>query len=84
MATKNQVIQLNADHPDWTARRIAEELECGQAYVIKTAARQNLKLAKRPRKEPAPHKTILALGRAAFLAGVTLADIELLSRERKY
>lgn len=43
---KQSVIDLNHQHPDWTARQIAERLNCTQQYVNKTAARNGLSLAK--------------------------------------
>lgn len=43
---KQSVIDLNHQHPDWTARQIAERLNCTQEYVNKTARRNGLTLAK--------------------------------------
>ena len=45
MATKQQVIDLNREHPDWTAARIAAEIGCGAPYVHATARRNGLILA---------------------------------------
>lgn len=48
MATKEQVIEMNRAHPDWTARQIAEALGCGVEYVNATAHRNKLCLARSP------------------------------------
>lgn len=46
MANKQQVIDLHRQFPKWTARQIAERLNCTQQYVNKTAARNGLVLPK--------------------------------------
>jgi len=42
MATKQQVIDLNRQHPEWTAPRLARELNCTPSYVHATARRNGL------------------------------------------
>lgn len=46
MANKHQVIDLHNAHPDWTARQIAERLQCTPEYVTATARRNSLSLGK--------------------------------------
>jgi hypothetical protein len=75
MANKHQVLEIIAAHPDWNARRVANELGCMPEYVRATADRNHVKMATKGRREPAPVKTLLALGRAAFLAGLTVDKI---------
>jgi hypothetical protein len=53
MATKDQVITLHREHPDWTAPQIAAELGCGDPYVRATAQRQKLTL-RQGRRGPPP------------------------------
>jgi hypothetical protein len=75
MANKHQVIETIRAHPDWNARRVADALGCMPEYVRATADRNGVKMATKGRREPAPIKTLLELGRAAFLAGLTLEGI---------
>lgn len=42
MTTKHEVIALNRKHPDWTKRKIADELGCHYAYVTATGRRNGL------------------------------------------
>lgn len=46
MATKDEVIALHRRNPTWTAREIADALDCHPAYVRSTAARYKFKLPK--------------------------------------
>lgn len=46
MAVKQQVIQTNKDHPDWSVQQIAQHLNCSTSYVRATGYRYNLKYAK--------------------------------------
>ena len=55
MANKHQVIDLHQKHPDWTARRIADELGCLPEYVNKTAYRNGLQLP-RAYAKPTPEE----------------------------
>ena len=76
MTTKYDVTRVNKQHPDWTAREIAEALGCCIGYVNATAKRNGLKIAKSqggPRK-PRPD-SIAALGKAARSKGMTVAMI---------
>jgi hypothetical protein len=75
MTTKHQVLDVLKAHPDWTSRQVADALGCMPEYVRSTADRNGIQIAKRPRREPAPVKTLLQLGRAAFLAGLTADGI---------
>jgi hypothetical protein len=79
MATKQQVIDLHAKHPDWTCYRIAEELGCTSAYVRATASREGLKL---PPKRSGVDSSLLDLGMACRAAGLTLRDILDISEQR--
>ena len=47
MATKDQVIQLHQQNPNWNSVDIADELKCRSEYVRATAKRYGLNLAKR-------------------------------------
>lgn len=49
MATKQQVFDLHAKNPRWTAAMIAEALRCDSAYVRSTFYRAGMKLPKAPR-----------------------------------
>lgn len=46
MAKKQDVARLNAEHPDWTARQIAEALGCTPHYVRATASRGRFRLGR--------------------------------------
>lgn len=49
------LIELHARHPRWTALQLAAELQCGTAYVRKTAYREGLCLRSiRPTKAYRP------------------------------
>ncbi len=50
MATKQQVFDLHAKNPRWTAAMIAEALRCDSAYVRSTFYRAGMKLPKAPRR----------------------------------
>jgi hypothetical protein len=82
MANKHQVLDTIKAHPEWNARRVADELGCMPEYVRATADRNGLKMATKGRREPAPIKALLQLGRAAFLAGLTVESIVAQSREK--
>lgn len=79
MATKDQVIDLNREHPDWTASEIAEALDCMPEYVHATAKRYSIPIAKatirpnelrflrrRNRKMEEALKNMIALARPHF------------------
>lgn len=61
----DRVIELHAAHPDWTARKLADALECSPQYINATAHRLGLVLVKvrplagRPRK---PERMTLIMG----------------------
>lgn len=46
MANKQQVIDMNAKHPEMTAREIADALDCSSAYVRATGQRNELTFAR--------------------------------------
>lgn len=75
-----RVIRLHREFPAWTAPKLAREVDCNEAYVRVVAQRYNLNI---PRREY--HKggvTIPELGLAAREAGLTVADIRQIARER--
>lgn len=74
MSKKQQVIALNAEHPEWTARQIAERLGVRAEYVHVCGYRYKLKFAKSVRM--GGENSITHLGWAARRAGLTVADIE--------
>lgn len=78
MATKRQVIELNRRHPEWTARDIAEELDCMIEYVHACKQRYSLRLARGTYRAGHPNN-IYTLGRAAKRAGLTVEKIKQLS-----
>jgi hypothetical protein len=78
MATKQQVIDLNKKHPTWTAGDIAAELGCMVEYVGACKKRYGLQFAKaKPRSEDP--NSVVALGREARRAGLTVEAIRLLA-----
>ena len=79
MATKQQVIDLNKKHPTWTARDIAEHLDCLVEYVFSCKTRYGLKFAKGNYRERDPN-SVTMLGRAARRAGLTMDDIKRLEK----
>lgn len=46
MTTKDDVIRIHNQHPDWNDTQIAKALDCSTGYVRSTATRQGLKLQK--------------------------------------
>ena len=80
MTTKDQVIDLHARHPDWTAGKIASELGCDPAYVRGTAHRMKLKI---PPRRPKIDHSALELGLACRAAGLTLRDILDISERKR-
>jgi hypothetical protein len=46
MVVKQQVIQTNKDHPDWSVQQIAQYLNCSTSYVRAVGYRCKLKYAK--------------------------------------
>ena len=79
MATKQQVIDLNKQHPEWTAREIAEELGCMVEYIGACKKRYGLKFAKATHRTWDPNN-VFALGREARRAGLTVEKIQALAR----
>lgn len=82
MATKQQVIDLNLKHPDWTARQIAEALGCLPEYVGICKQRYDLKFAKATRRVQIKPDSLLALGREARRFGMTVETIRKVGLER--
>jgi hypothetical protein len=74
MATKQQVIDLNKKHPNWTASDIASELGCMVEYVAACKRRYGLKFAKATHRAEHPN-SVFALGREARRAGLTVEKI---------
>lgn len=54
MATKQQVLDLHAKHPDWSYQDIARELGSTPQYVYATFVRQCLPVPKRARENFGP------------------------------
>jgi len=75
MTTKRQVIDTHLKHHDWGPSEIADHLHCCSGYVRATAQRCNLKLPRSANKPRNP-ENLVALGRAARAAGLSLADIK--------
>jgi hypothetical protein len=83
MATKQQVIDLNKKHPNWTARDIAEELGCMVEYVGACKRRYGLKFARATGRSTENPNSIFALGREARRAGLTIERIRSISKEEQ-
>jgi hypothetical protein len=81
--TKYDVASVLSRHPHWSTRQIADHLGCSVQYVNTTAYRNKLKIKRRPKKFPAPRKTIEELGVAAFRAGLTVEIIKAFRKRRK-
>ena len=77
MSTKLDVIRLNQEHPDWTARQIATALGARPEYVHVCGYRYNLTFAKSQRMSG--ENSITHLGWAAKRAGLTVDDIKRLA-----
>lgn len=75
MANKHQVISYFIRYPDCTSSEIAETLDCDPAYVRATLRRAGLRL-KGSCIHPGNQRGVRALGKAAQLAGLTVADIQ--------
>lgn len=79
MANKQQVIDLHTRNPTWTAREIADALDCHPAYVRATAARYKFKLPKHEEAREKAYRQALefyatATGSALALDGGELAQ----------
>lgn len=83
MATKQQVIDLNLAHPDWTARQVAEHLNCRQEYVGSCKRRYGLQFAKSKRRIAVKPDSVLALGREARRAGLNIEIIRKVGQEMR-
>ena len=46
MATWQQVVAINFEHPTWTDKEIAHALDCDAGYVRSTAQRRGLNLGR--------------------------------------
>lgn len=44
MTNKHEVMAINREHPDWTARQIADHLGCMPEYVHKVKELEGLKI----------------------------------------
>lgn len=82
MATKQQVIDINRQHPEWTARDIAEHLGCMVEYVASCKKRYGLRFAKASHRTDNP-LSVFALGREARRAGLTVEAIQKIGHERR-
>lgn len=78
MAMKADVLRLMDEQPHWSSQAIADRLGCHPAYVRSTASRAGRSF--RERQWLRPHSVrednLLALGRAAREAGLTLEALE--------
>lgn len=74
MSKKQDVIALNAAHPELTAREIADRLGVRAEYIHVCGYRYKLKFAKSTRM--GGKNSVTHLGWAAKRAGLTVADIE--------
>ncbi len=74
MSKKQDVINLNAEHPELTARQIADRLGVRPEYIHVCGYRYKLKFAKSTRM--GGKNSVTHLGWAAKRAGLTVADIE--------
>ena len=79
MATKTEVITLNAAYPHWTAKRLAAALGCSQEYINACRGRYGLDI---PRERNRQGESVSALGHAARRAGLTVAKIETMGASR--
>lgn len=52
MTTKDDIVRVHGEHPDWTARLIADHLQIERYHVYNTARAEGLKLAVAPLGEP--------------------------------
>jgi hypothetical protein len=75
MATKQQVMDCHAQHPNWTCSRIARKLGCMPEYVHACKRRYSIPIPRSGNRYEDPH-SILSLGQAARAAGLTLEMIE--------
>lgn len=82
MATKQQVIDLNIEHPEWTARQVADHLGCCPEYIAACRKRYGLTFAKATSRYDNP-TSIFALGREARRAGLTIETIRKVGREMR-
>lgn len=80
MATKQQVIDLHLAHPDWTARMIADSLQCSPSYVASCGKRYGLTFAASNTRHNDP-LSVFALGREARRAGLDIEIIRRVGRE---
>lgn len=87
MANKHDVYRLHREHPTWSVRRIAKSLGCLTAYVRSTAYRNDWKIpgltVSGARGKKGFSTDVYELGMAAHLAGLTIAQIEALSRSQE-
>jgi hypothetical protein len=81
MATKQQVIDLSLQHPTWTARDIADHLDCMVEYVFACKRRYGLKFGKGNYRDRDPNSAI-TIGRVAKRYGLTVKDIQHIAEAR--
>lgn len=82
MTTKQDVIDLNKRHPNWTMREVADELDCMPEYVAACKRRYMLKFPKATHRTDNPH-SVFALGREARRAGLTIEAIRQIACHRR-
>src|SRR5258708_4767028 len=82
MADQNQVGKLHHEHPGWAATQSAARLGCMPEYVRATGRRCGLTFAKTRAERQIKPESLIALGMAAREAGLSVADIQSLSRGR--
>lgn len=81
MPTKQQVIDIHIAHPDWVPTQIAKALGCSPQQILNVKSRYGLKIP-RARGRIAKPNNVLALGREAHRAGLTVGDIQRLAESR--
>jgi DNA-directed RNA polymerase specialized sigma24 family protein len=72
---QQQVIEYFHKNPGCTSSEIADEFDCDSAYVRATLRRAGLRL-NGSHVDPGRRRGLLALGRAAQRAGLTVDDIQ--------
>jgi hypothetical protein len=78
LVTKNDVIRLHREHPDWCAAEIAAALGCDSAYVRATARRNKLFLPRtvgRTKTRSQKLAQAFDLGLVCLSLNITLADL---------
>lgn len=72
MTNKLEVIALHKAWPSWTAKKLAEVLQCDEGYISICRKTYGLDI---PYGRTPNGQSVAALGRAAKAAGLTVEDI---------